>query len=312
MRAELSFFVITLFSGGLLLENSGMIENPFITIVHSDNFALEVLRRSDSIPVLVDFWADWCNPCKMLMPILDKLALEYEGKLWVAKIDTESEKELSTTYGIRSLPTAKIFRHGQVVDEFMGVLPEPQIKEIIDRHVVHPADAEIDKADQLAGEGDIDQAISVLKKARVENPNYPKLSLSLAAHQLKANDPHSASEALSDLPLNTAYEAEIKRMRAQVNLALRLGTEVDLTVVENKVNADPHNLDARLGWGQALLQSEDSVDDGVEVLIEVIQRARESAQAEEARETLVQLFGSLNPADSRVSSYRRQLARALH
>ena len=178
--------------------------------------------------------------------------------------------------------------------------------------MAHPADAEIDKADQLAGEGDIDHAISVLKKARVENPNHPKLLLSLAAYQLKANDPHSASEALSSLPLNTAYEAEIKRIRAQVNLALRLGTEVDLTVVENKVNEDPNNLDARLGWGQALLQSEDSVDDGVEVLIEVIQRARESAQAEEARETLVQLFGSLNPADSRVSSYRRQLARALH
>ena len=123
-----------------------MIEDPFIASVQSDDFAVEVLQRSDSIPVLVDFWADWCNPCKMLMPILDKLALEYEGKLWVAKIDTESEKELSTTYGIRSLPTAKIFRHGQVVDEFMGVLPEPQIKEIIDRHVVHPADAEIDKA----------------------------------------------------------------------------------------------------------------------------------------------------------------------
>ena len=312
MRAELSFFVITLFSGGLLLENSGMIENPFITIVHSDNFALEVLRRSDSIPVLVDFWADWCNPCKMLMPILDKLALEYEGKLWVAKIDTESEKELSTTYGIRSLPTAKIFRHGQVVDEFMGVLPEPQIKEIIDRHVVHPADAEIDKAGQLASDGEIEHAISVLKKAWVKNPNYPKLSLNLATYQLKANDPYSASEALSDLPLNSIYEADIKRIRAQVNLALRLGTEVDVNIFENKVKEDPENLDVRLEWGQALLQSEDSVDDGVEALIGVIQRARESTQAEEARETLVQLFESLNPADSRVSSYRRQLARALH
>lgn len=289
-----------------------MIENPFIASVQSDDFAVEVLQRSDSIPVLVDFWADWCNPCKMLMPILDKLALEYQGEFFVAKIDTESEKELAATYNIRSLPTVKIFRHGQVVDEFMGVLPEPQIKEIIDRHVAHPADAEIDKADQLAGEGDIDHAISVLENARVENPNYPKLLLSLAAYQLKANDPHSASEALSGLPLNTASEAEIKRIRAQVNLALRLGTEVDVTMIEKKVNEDPNNLDAWLEWGQALLQDDDSVDDGVQALIEIIRRARESVQAEEARETLVQLFESLNPTDSRMSSYRRQLARALH
>ena len=117
-----------------------MTENPFIASVQSDDFAVEVLQRSDSIPVLVDFWADWCNPCKMLMPILDKLALEYEGKFRVAKVDTEAEQELAASHGIRSLPTVRMFRNGVAVDEFMGALPESGVREFVERHLPRAAD----------------------------------------------------------------------------------------------------------------------------------------------------------------------------
>jgi len=115
-------------------------DSPFISEADDSTFQSLVLDRSIDVPVLVDFWAEWCAPCKMLMPILAQLACEYEGKFQLVKVNTDKQQPLAVQYGVRSLPTLKLFRNGDIVDEIIGVQPEPAIRAIIDRYIVRESD----------------------------------------------------------------------------------------------------------------------------------------------------------------------------
>jgi putative thioredoxin len=112
-----------------------MADSPYIVTLTAANFEAVVIDGSFDRPVLVDFWADWCAPCRMLMPILAKLVDEYRGRFILAKLNTEEEQALAAQFGIRSLPTVQLFKDGRPVDQFMGALPEAQVREFLDRHV---------------------------------------------------------------------------------------------------------------------------------------------------------------------------------
>ena len=112
-----------------------MINSPWVIDTTEDNFEQVVIEKSKEIPVIVDFWAGWCGPCKMLMPILVKLADEYDGKFQVAKINTDEQRELSIAHGIRSLPTLRIYVDGNVREELIGMKPESILREIIDQYI---------------------------------------------------------------------------------------------------------------------------------------------------------------------------------
>jgi putative thioredoxin len=111
-----------------------------IVIADAQNFTVQVIEKSEKVPVLVDFWAEWCAPCKMLLPILNKLVEEYQGQFILAKVNSDEQQELAAQYGIRSIPALKLFRHGKVVEEMTGVQSESVLREMIDRHRDRPAD----------------------------------------------------------------------------------------------------------------------------------------------------------------------------
>ena len=289
-----------------------MSDNPFVNAVTADTFANEVIEASKSSPVLVDFWADWCGPCKMLMPILDKLAREYDGKFQVAKVDTESERELATTYGVRSLPTVKVFRDGVEVDEFMGALPESGVREVIDRHVCRPADNQIASAASLADDDDLLGAISLLSDTLLTDPDYLKLRLALATHQLAAGEATTAAETLRNIPLASLQEPEVKQLRAKVELALNVDSTLDVKSLREVVEKSPDDLQARIALAHHMMQHPDQIEEAMIQFLQIIRQGRGSELAQQARSTLVQIFESLGAQDERVRQYRRELAQALY
>lgn len=289
-----------------------MSDNPFVSAVTADTFPSAVIEASKVSPILVDFWADWCGPCKMLMPILDQLAREYDGKFRVAKVDTETERELASTYGIRSLPTVKVFRDGVEVDEFMGALPESGVREVIDRHVSRPADTQIASAEALARDGDLPGAISLLSDALLTDPGYLTLRLALATHQLAAGEARAAAEVLREVPLASVHDPEVKQLRARVELALGSDVTVDVGSLRKKVEDSPNDLGARVALARAMMQDPGQSEAAMTQLLEVIRQGRGSEVAQQARSILLQIFESLGAQDERVRRYRRELAQALY
>ncbi|HDK37520.1 MAG TPA: thioredoxin, partial [Thiolapillus brandeum] len=147
-----------------------MDNSPYIVEITNDNYQTAVLEQSHKVPVLVDFWASWCQPCQMLMPVLANLAEQYQGKFILAKINTEEQQELAAQFGIRSIPTVKLFRNGDPVDEFAGALPESEIRKFLEKHISRESDAMVDQAEQLLLQGDLENALKLLQQAKQTDP----------------------------------------------------------------------------------------------------------------------------------------------
>jgi len=289
-----------------------MSDNPFVNVVTQHTFADEVIESSKTTPVLVDFWAEWCGPCKMLMPILDKLALEYDGKFRVAKVDTESEQELAASQGIRSLPTVRLFRGGTAVDEFMGALPESGVREFIERHLPRPADDHLASAAALAGDGNLQGAIALLNESLEADPDYLRLRLALASYLLEAKDSDGATKLLQSIPLVAAQDPEVKQLRARIELAQNVDATIDIENLKNRVERSPNDLEARVALAQCALQDPDQLDSAMAQFLEIIRRDRGGESAQQAQATLLQVFESLGAQDDRVRQCRRELAQALN
>src|SRR4030065_277949 len=167
-----------------------MSPSPHIADVNQQTFESLVLAKSREIPVLADFWAAWCGPCKQLMPVLAKLADEYDGKFFLAKINSDTEQPLAARYGVKSLPTVKLFRNGQVVEEFMGAQPEKAIRALLDRHIPRASDTLVDNALQVLRAGQPDQALAILQQAVKTDPGNDRAKLELA--RLHAQLGHAA------------------------------------------------------------------------------------------------------------------------
>ena len=141
--------------------------------VNESNFAEQVIVASERVPVLVDFWADWCAPCKMLLPVLLKLAQEYGDQLRLAKVNTDVERGLAAEHGIRSLPTLRLYRHGQVVEEVMGAQPEAALRTLIDAYIERESDRLLIEALTLAQDGDRAVALELMARAYRDDPDNP-------------------------------------------------------------------------------------------------------------------------------------------
>ncbi len=285
-----------------------MADSPFIIDVTRDNYQ-QVMEASFKVPVLLDFWAGWCQPCLVLMPVLAKLAEEYQGKFLLGKLNTEEEQEIAAQFGIRSIPTVKLFRDGQPVDEFLGALPEGAIRQFLDRHVARESDATVLEAYERLRSGDADGAIALLNDAREADPDNSRLTLALAQAQAATGDVATAESTLDSLPANEADTPEVASLRSQLFFEGAVAEAPAATELEGRLATDPDDHEARFQLALRKVVDQD-YDAAMELLLELMKIDRGFGD-DAGRRTLLKVFELLGD-DTRVSGYRRRMANLLH
>ncbi len=282
--------------------------SPYIIVADAQNFTAQVIEKSKEVPVLVDFWAEWCAPCKMLLPILDKLVKEYEGQFILAKVNSDEQKELAAQYGIRSIPTLKLFRHGAVVEEMMGVQSETVLREMIDRYRERPADKLRQQASAAHLAGDSEQAISLLEQAREMAPNYYPTLLDLAKILIDCQRLDEAQNLLHDLPPNVQMDAEVSKLMAQLNFSL-IAAKAPPSL-ESRLAKNPDDLMARYQLS-ALKVLEGDFETAMEHLLELMRRDR-SFEDDAGRKGLLAVFSLLDHEGALVNRYRGKMSVLLY
>ena len=291
-----------------------------------ENFEAEVIAASMNVPVLVDFWAPWCGPCKTLGPVLEKLESEYAGRFVLAKINSDTEQQIVAMFGIRSIPTCVLLMNGQPVDGFTGALPEGKVREFLDKHVPSAeevqAEVEEEQALDALAEGDTDTALEKLQHAVATDPanddarfDYVKLLL-----QLGRDD--DAKVAFAPVIAKAAGSRKLGALKAWMDaldfvafdaLGAGSGAQFDAKIAANK-----RDFEARFGrarWLMAQQRWQDAMDELLEILM------RDKAWNEEAaRKTFVAILeiieppkvkvadGQIPPEDPLVATYRRRLS----
>lgn len=285
-----------------------MAESPYIVDVTRENFA-QVIEASSKVPVLIDFWAGWCQPCKVLMPVLAKLAEEYEGRFLLAKLDTEANQELAARFGIRSIPTVKLVRDGRLVDEFMGALPEKEVRAFLDRHIGRESDGDVAEAEQRLKAGDTEGAIALLKKARADDPDNSRITLALAQAQAVAGDVAAAEATLDSLPDGEKNKPEALALRSRFYFAEQVAGVPPMPDLEAALASKPDDPETRLQLALRKVVDED-YDAALELLLDLMRRNRAFGE-DAARRTLLKVFELLG-SDPRVGVYRRRMTSLLY
>ncbi len=229
------------------------------------NFETDVLQASLQTPVLVDFWATWCGPCKTLGPILEKLAGDYAGAFKLAKIDCDREQQLAGMFGVRSIPTVVLIQGGQIVDAFSGALPESQVREFLKRHGVEPVsqieapDAPPDEAAATPAETP-QAAVERLQKALAAKPDDAGLKLDLALAKARSGDTADAQAALDSLPVDLAEDDRAKALSAILVMQQSLANIPPAAELLARVERDPRDFAALDGLGVRNLMGGDAAD----------------------------------------------------
>jgi putative thioredoxin len=278
------------------------------------DFQQKVLDASRSVPIIVDFWAEWCQPCRILKPILEKLAAEYGGRFRLAKVNSDENQELAAQCGVRGIPAVMAFVDGEMVDEFTGALPERQVRDFIERLMPSPAEPLRQQAAQARHHGDDATALGLLKQAVALDPKYENAQLDLAELLLDAgalDEARQAVEAVAE-PADPKRKARAEALAARLHLAAN-ADGADVPALQRKLEADPGDLETRLQLGNALALHHD-YRGACEHLLEIVRRDRKWND-EAGRKTLLALFnllGSDSRNDDLVREYRVALARTLN
>lgn len=287
-----------------------MSESPFVSIGTERNFVELAMDKSYSTPVLVDFWADWCAPCRELTPILEKLAEEYRGAFHLLKINTDEQQLLAQQLAVRSLPTVKLFKGGRVVDEFMGALPESAVRQFLDPHLKDDLEQFLEQVDQLLERGEREHALAALEQAMGQVRDNTRIALKIAALKIEERDRDGARALLDALSEEARQSPEAKSVLAKIELAEKLSDLPDEAALRRRVERNPADSEARDRLS-AVLYARDDVEGAMEQLLEIVRRDRAYGD-DGGRLQLIKLFEALGGDNPLVQEYRRKLAGLLN
>jgi putative thioredoxin len=278
--------------------------------VSTDNFQAEVIEASRKVPILVDFWAPWCGPCRTLGPVLEKLAAEYKGRFVLAKINSDENQSLAMRYGVRGIPSVKAFVNGEQVDEFTGAVPEPAVRRFIERLLPSPAEPLRQEAIAARARGNVDATRRLLLEAVNMDPRHEQARLDLVELLVDAGELDEAQRLLDEIADRARDTKRADALSARLQLARHSGSGHDRATLEERVRTDPDDLEARFELASLLAVQQDYAA-AMSRLLEIVRRDR-SFRDDGARKTLIQLFNLLGPDNDLVRAARSELAAALN
>ncbi|MDJ0790986.1 MAG: thioredoxin [Acidimicrobiia bacterium] len=276
---------------------------PFVKDVTMADFQQEVLVRSREVPVLVDFWAEWCGPCRTLSPLLERMTSEANGAFELAKVDVDANPELSAQFLVQSIPTVVAIKDGKEVNRFSGALPEQAINEFLTTVLPTELDLTVDEARTALIEGDHERAERLLRSVLEAKPDHQEAGTSLAALLIDRADVDEALIVLGKLVPDT----EVDRLQAAARLRQSSGD--DIAELEAAATADPDDDDAQLALAKALAAHAE-FEPALDRLLVVVKR--KGPGKEQARKAMVDIFGVLGNDHPLTVTYRRQLGAALY
>lgn len=284
------------------------VPSPHIFETTAESFAREVIERSMDLPVVVDFWAEWCGPCKVLGPILERLAIEYDGRFLLAKAETENQPEIASGFGVRSIPAVFAVREGQVVDSFVGVLPESSIRAWLDG--IMPTPAELLRAEARILEAtDPEAAGAKYREAIALVPDDPAAKVGLGRVALESGRFEEARSIVEALERRGFLEPEAETLKAGLTLRGRGDATDDLGSLRAAHAATPADKDLQLRLAERLAAAGES-EEALRLALDLVERDRRGV-GEPARKLMVAIFQLLPPDSGLANDYRRQLSLAL-
>jgi putative thioredoxin len=287
-----------------------MSDSPYIIVANQQNFAVEVIDKSHQVPVLVDFWASWCAPCKMIEPVLKQLVEEYQGQFIVAKVDTDEQQQLAGEYAIRGIPALKLFRYGKVVEETSGAQSEAVLRTMIDKYRERPADELRTKADIANVAGNHSEAINLLRQALELEPNYHVVTLELTKLLIEQQQFAEAEQLIKALPANLRTEAEVNELQAHLTFSKIAAEAEPIKILETTLISEPDNLMIRYQLSaKQILAGEYEI--AMQHLLEVMRKSR-AFEDDAGRNGLLALFTLLGNQGPLVSNYRNKMLSLLY
>jgi putative thioredoxin len=277
--------------------------SPYVKDVNLADFQQDVLIRSRDVPVLVDFWAEWCGPCRTLSPLLERMTAEAQGAYELAKVDVDANPELSAQFLVQSIPTVVAIKNGKEANRFTGALPEEAIAEFLVSVLPTERDLMVDEARTALVDGDIPGAEHILRQVLDQQSDHQEAATSLAALLIDRGDIDEAMIVLGKL----VPDADVERLQAAARLRQTSGD--DISELESRVAASPDDDTAQLDLARALA-AHSEFEPALDHLLHVVKQKGDGK--EDARQAMVDIFGVLGNEHPLTATYRRQLAAALY
>ncbi len=281
--------------------------NSWTIEVGEADFEAAVLERSAERPILVDFWAPWCEPCRVLGPVLESLAEEYKGDFILAKVNVDENSALASALGIQGIPAVKLFRDGTIASEFTGALPEPMVREFLSKFLPSATDKQAQEALAFEEEGKIADAKRLYQNVLKSEPNHAKALLGLGRLLMKEGAHSAALEHLDKIPIVADERKEADRLIAR--LRLQEGEAQDESALRAKLKSHPDDIETRFELAQALAAMERYEEALREFLI--IIKSDRTFRDDGARKAMIQIFEVLGSENPLTDKYRSELAKVL-